>query len=67
MGPSLGLDLSYTQINDAGCASLAAVLDSGALPALDALKLDEIPASDEAKEAVSEALVRLPALERLTL
>ena len=29
------LDLNYTQITDAGCATLAAALDSGALPALE--------------------------------
>ena len=31
------LDLSCTQITDAGCATLAAALDSGALPALEQL------------------------------
>ena len=45
-----GLDLSYTQITDAGCAALAAALD--ALPALVALKLSGIPASDGAKAAL---------------
>ena len=29
------LYLDYTQITDAGCAALAAALDSGALPALE--------------------------------
>ena len=29
------LDLSGTQVTDAGCATLAAALDSGALPALE--------------------------------
>ena len=29
------LDLDYTQINDAGCVTLVAALDSGALPALE--------------------------------
>ena len=62
------LDRRCTKVSDAGRAKLAAVLNSGALPALDTLKLDRIPASDRAKAAVNEALVRLPAaLERLSL
>ena len=52
------LCLSYTQITDAGCAALAAALDSGALPALVRLDLDGIPASAAAKDAVSEALAK---------
>jgi hypothetical protein len=52
------LNLDYTQINDAGCATLAAALDSGALPALDRLCLADIPASDAATDAVFAALVR---------
>ena len=52
------LDLSYTQITNAGCAALAAVLDSGAMPALETLNLDGIPASAAAKKAVREALAR---------
>ena len=51
--------LSRTQITDAGCAALAAALDSGALPALKVLKLDGIPASDAAKAAVYEARANL--------
>ena len=51
------LHLNHTQITDAGCAALAAALDSGALPALKVLKLDGIPASAAAKEAVHAALV----------
>ena len=39
------LDLGSTQVTDAGCATLAATLDSGALPALETLYLDYIPAS----------------------
>ena len=31
------LDLSYTQITNAGCATLVAAIDSGALPALERL------------------------------
>ena len=46
------LSLDRTQVSDAGCAALAAALDSGALPALDVLRLDGIPASVAAKEAV---------------
>ncbi|HBP18758.1 MAG TPA: hypothetical protein DEA08_13365, partial [Planctomycetes bacterium] len=49
------LYLSYTQITDAGCATLAAALDSGALPALEELCLDDIPASAAAKAAVYAA------------
>ena len=61
------LCLGGAQVSDAGCATLVAALDSGALPALANVDLLCTPASDEAKAAVSEALVRLPALERLTL
>ena len=39
------LDFGSTQVTDAGCATLAAALDSGALPALETLYLDYIPAS----------------------
>jgi len=46
------LYLCYTQITDAGCAALAAALDSGALPALAYLFLDGTPASAAAKAAV---------------
>ena len=49
------LDLSRTQITDAGCATLAAALNSGALPALEHLYLKGIPASAAAKAAVDEA------------
>ena len=50
------LDLDRTQISDAGCATLVAALDSGALPALSGLKLDDIPASAGAKAAVYHRL-----------
>ena len=50
------LDLRGTEITEAGCAALAAALDSGALPALEYLDLDEIPASDAAVKAVRAAL-----------
>ena len=46
------LNLNDTQITDAGCAALAAALDSGALPALEKLFLWGIPASAAAKAAV---------------
>jgi hypothetical protein len=52
------LDLGYTQITDAGCAALAAALDSGALPDLADLHLFGTPASDASKAAVNEALER---------
>ena len=53
------LDLSCTQITDAGCATLAAALDSGALPALEKLLLNHIPASAAAKAAVYAACANL--------
>ena len=53
------LNLSRTQINDAGCATLAAALDSGALPALENLSLRGIPASHVAKAAVYAARANL--------
>jgi hypothetical protein len=52
------LNLGYTQVSDAGCAALATALDSGALPALDDLTLDDTPASAAAIDAVDEALAR---------
>ena len=52
------LSLHSTQVSDAGCATLAAALDSGALPALEVLNLVDIPASAAAKAAVREALGR---------
>ena len=52
------LGLGHTQITDAGCAALVEALDSGALPALVALDLDETPASAESKEALQAALAR---------
>ena len=53
------LNLAYTQITDAGCATLAAALDSGALPALGVVILDSIPASAAAQAAVFEARANL--------
>jgi hypothetical protein len=52
------LGLINTQITDAGCAALAAALDSGALPALEVVHISDIPASAAAKFAVFEALKR---------
>ena len=53
------LDLRGTQITDAGCATLVAALDSGALPALEQIFLSStIPASDAAIDAVHAALAR---------
>ena len=53
------LDLTRTQVTDAGCATLVAALDSGALPALEELYLDNIPASAAAIAAVHEARANL--------
>ena len=52
------LDLGETQVTDAGCAALAAALYRGALPALENLYLDGIPASAAAKQAAQVALAR---------
>ena len=52
------LNLANTQVTDAGCAALAAALDSGALPALEELALYDTPASAAAEAAVMKALVR---------
>ena len=49
------LGLNHTQIADAGCATLTAALDSGALPALEQLDLEGIPASAAAKVTAYEA------------
>ena len=51
----MSLDLGRTQVTDAGCATLGAAIESGALPAIEELILDYIPASDAATEAVYEA------------
>ena len=53
------LDLRATQITDAGCATLASALDSGALLALERLYLDDCPASAAAKATVYEARANL--------
>ena len=53
------LNLSFTKVTDAGCATLAAALDSGALPALKTLYLYGIPASAEATAAVGRFGLRV--------
>ena len=53
------LNLGYTKVADAGCAALAAALDSGALPALDKFAMYVIPASAAAIAAVQEVLLSL--------
>ena len=50
------LQLSFTEVSDAGCATLAAALSCDALPALEELQLEDIPASAAAKDAVRAAL-----------
>ena len=52
------LSLANTQVTDAGCAALAAALDSGALPALEVLHVFSTPASAAAEAAVMKALER---------
>ena len=52
------LELEDTQVSDAGCAALVSALDSGALPALEILELQGIPASAAAIDAVREALAK---------
>ena len=52
------LYLGVTQISDAGCATLATALDSGALPALEEVHLNDTPANAIFKEAVNAALAR---------
>jgi hypothetical protein len=56
------LNLSDTQVTDAGCAALAAALDGGSLSSLVTLSLDGIPASAAAKTAVYAAMDRLQLL-----
>ena len=53
------LYLGRTDITDAGCAALAAALNSGALPALETLYLHGIPAGAAAKAAVYKARANL--------
>jgi hypothetical protein len=53
------LYLDGSEITDAGCAGLAAALDSGALPALEELELDGTRASAVAADAVYRVVPRL--------
>ena len=57
------LDLECSQVSDAGCATLADALDSGALPALEMLGLSHTPASAAAIATVYEARPNLEKLE----
>ena len=60
------LELGDTQVTDAGCAALAAALDSGALPALKDIVLWRIPVSAAAEAAVKEALERTASRAAMT-
>ena len=61
------LDLCSIQVTDAGCVTLAAALDSGALPALENLFLYGTPAtSAAAKAAVYQARDKAKAARRQT-
>ena len=51
------LYLDCTQVTDTGCATLAAALDNGALPALESLFLAGIPASADAYTPVYDCLL----------
>ena len=53
------LNLGHTQITDAGCATLASALNSGALLALEKLYMYRTPASAAAKAAVYAARANL--------
>ena len=52
------LNLDSNRVTAAGCATLVAAIDSGALPALREVDLDRTPASAAAREAVRAALAR---------
>ena len=52
------LDLDSNPVTAAGCATLVAAIDSGALPALEVLDLEDINASAAAQEAVRAAIAR---------
>eukprot|EP00964_Phaeocystis_antarctica_P144057 scaffold109745_cov66-Phaeocystis_antarctica.AAC.8 len=54
----LELNLGDTNLTDAGCATLIAALQSGALPAVQGLHLSDNPATNAATAAVQEALAK---------
>ena len=51
------LSFNKTQVTDAGCAALAAALESGAMPALEQVKLYRISASATAIDTVYRAFI----------
>jgi hypothetical protein len=50
------LSLYNNKISDAGLTALAKAVESGALPKCTYIDVDENPASEEARQAVQEAL-----------
>ena len=52
------LHLNFTRITDAGCATLVAAFNSGALPSLEEISLYHAPASVMARNAAEQALAR---------
>ena len=50
------LEISNNNIGDAGLAALAKAVESGALPKCTGIELLGNPASDEAKQAVRDAI-----------
>ena len=60
------LNLNCTRTTDAGCATLAAALKNGALPALDKLAMHSIPACASAESAVFAARPGLLGSSRAT-
>ena len=52
------LHLGFTRITDAGCATLVAAFNSGALPSLEEISLYHAPASVMARNAAEQALAR---------
>ena len=57
------LILRSTKVTDAGCTALAAVLNSGAMPALEYLDLNFTPLSYDAKAVVYDARANLTGLD----
>ena len=54
------LDLRHNNIGDVGCTALASAVGEGALPALTHLKIDNNPASFEARQAAMDAINVFP-------